>query len=137
MDRLTSSNGSYTLESGLETLHAENKNWLSNIAFWKRETDFLNTLLSKNEQFVKTDRTKKELEHFQNRLIYYRGEVLDELNHNLSEAEHKLAEVVKSEHGDEAPWRKQHAESADAVRSFEKVYNEFKTELFTFIEHLT
>ncbi|MGZ5243763.1 MAG: hypothetical protein ACXWEY_13385 [Bacteroidia bacterium] len=137
MERLTSSNGSYTLESGLEMLHTENKSWLSNVNFWKRETDFLNTLLAKNEPYITTERDKKELEHFQNRLLYYRGEVLDELAHNLREEEHVLAQVIKAENSDESTYRKQHLQHSDAVRSFEKVYNEFKDELFTFIEQLT
>ena len=137
MQSLKSADGKFVLEQGLESLHAENKVFQSNVEFWKREMQFLDHLLVKNEPFVKTERNKKELEHFQNRLIYYRGEVLDQLLHDLREAEHKLAANMQTEHADESVYRTQHNASADAIKSFQKVYNEFKEELFTFIEHLT
>lgn len=136
MESLTAADGKYTLEQGLETLHAENKMLQHHVEFWKREVQFLDHLLVKNLPFVTSEPNKKDLEHFQNRLFYYRGEVIDQLAHDLRETDNYLAKNMQANDSNQAAYRNMHYKTTDAVRSFEKVYNELKNELFTFIEHL-
>ena len=78
MEQLTSAGSDYLLEIGLESLHKDSKVWKSRIEMWKRELVFFQRLLDSYSNKFENPEDKKAEDHFQNLIIYYNGELLDE-----------------------------------------------------------
>lgn len=137
MEQLTNAGSEYLLEIGLETLHKESKVWKSRIEMWKRELSFFQKLLDSYSLKFENPEDKKEEDHFQNLIIYYNGELLDEYKQAARRQEKRLAEMMdreSSDHLDESEYRNQHIELKKKVDSFDKQFRKYKHDFFTFIE---
>ena len=67
----------YILQPSLMGMHNESLEWLSTIALWKRELVFFQKLLDKYAPQMTGIESKKEIDHYQNLIIYYDGELVD------------------------------------------------------------
>lgn len=137
MEQLTNAGSDYLLEIGLETLHKDSKVWKSRIEMWKRELIFFQKLLDSYSLKFDSPEDKKEEDHFQNLIIYYNGELLDEYKQAARRQEKRLAEMMGDErpdHVDESEYRNQHIELKKKVDSFDKQFRKYKHEFFNFIE---
>ena len=127
-------NHSKQVEVSAGQLHNESKDWQNKISFWKDETSFLEKIIGKTALNLHEDRTKKDLEHFQNKLIYYRGEVLDTMHHDIQGHESELATLVQEPAAELKAYKDAHNKHTDSLHSFEKEYNTLKKEIFSFVE---
>ena len=137
MEQLKNAGSDYLLEIGLETLHKDSEVWKSRIEMWKRELIFFQKLLDSYSLKFDSPDDKKEEDHFQNLIIYYNGELLDEYKQAARRQEKRLAEMMGNEspdHVDESEYRNQHIELKRKVDSFDKQFRKYKHEFFNFIE---
>ncbi len=117
----------------LHELHNEHRDFNSQLDF---VVDELKTYTHRLEEVV-TANTKQEImqqvEHFQNQFIRHK-EVIDELKSMIHHSEKELAQNAE-ENNVATDHRKtdDHAELRDQMESFNKIYNELKTEYLAFL----
>ncbi len=66
------------LEQSLENLYQNSLEWQLEVALWKQELNFFQKLLDHYVSKFETVSQKQRLGHFQNLIIYYNGELLDQ-----------------------------------------------------------
>jgi hypothetical protein len=124
----------YILQPGLLDKHKKTLEWLSASMLWKRELMFFQKLLDQYApRFSGVDDNKK-LDHFQNLLLYYRGEVVDMLIHKLRQHEKQLADMLETHDETKTEYFKEHDLLMSEMGSFNTQFAEYKAGLFTFIE---
>ena len=137
MEQLTNAGSDYLLEIGIEELHKDSKVWMSRIELWKRELQFFQKLLDSNSPKFDNPEDKKNEDHFQNLIIYYSGELLDEYKQSVRRQEKRLAELVSQDNSDQidqAEFRNQQIELKAKVDSFDREFRKYKHDFFSFIE---
>jgi hypothetical protein len=128
--------GKYVLQPSLVSMHQQSLEWLSASALWKRELSFFQKLLDKNSVKATTTDLKKEIDHFQNIITYYDGEVVDTLRKKVREHEGDLARMLQSMNESDTRYFKDHEKVMNELSTFSKTYDQFRHELFGFIEKL-
>lgn len=121
------------LERGLDELHYQTSVWLNEIDFWKVELHFFEKLLEKNALKNLSHDEKAKLESIQNRIIYYKGELLEQYMHDIREHAKELKKILDGDQTDDQHYRKQHKKYADQLAQFVKVFKTFKKDLFGFV----
>jgi hypothetical protein len=134
MISVTGVTGKYILQPGLVTMHQESLNWLSTAEYWKRELAFFQKLLDSYVGNFTTVEPKKQIDHYQNLITYYKGELVDLLKKRIRDHEHKLARMLNEVNEADVEYIQEHNEVIEELTSFSKVYNEFKNSFFEFIE---
>jgi len=114
-------------------LHAEHREWLNKIAFYKDEIKIMRHRL---EQVTEKNTSKEVLalvEHFQNQLIV-QDEQNDILRHNVKEYENVIEDHLKKNEvaADHMKWN-DHTHMRDQVDTYEKIFNDLRKELIGFI----
>lgn len=112
--------------------HAENVEWTSKLNFYKDEVAIMKGRL---EEITSKNNDKDflaKVEHFQNQFIIQRNNI-DEISHAVKMNEEALQKEVNS-NPVAVDHRKMenHAKEKDLVDSFEKNFNELRTEFKTF-----
>ena len=135
MENLNGTDSEYLLQSSLEDLHQVSSYWLDEIEFWKTELIFFQDLLDKFCPKITTSEDKKQLDHFQNLIIYYNGELLDEYNRKIRKHTKHLARTMEAGPSfDDYSYREQHKQYGDQMSAIGKRLQEYKVELFEFIQ---
>ena len=137
MEQLTNAGSDYLLEIGIEELHKDSKVWMSRIELWKRELLFFQKLLDSYSTKFDNPEDKKAEGHFQNLIIYYSGELLDEYKQAVSRQEKRLAELVSVDNPDQvdqAEFRNHQIRLKEKVDSFDREFRKYKHDFFAFIE---
>ena len=137
MEQLTNAGSDYLLEIGIEELHKDSKVWMSRIELWKRELQFFQKLLDSNSPKFDNPEDKKREDHFQNLIIYYSGQLLDEYKQSVRRQEKRLAELISQDNTDQidqAEFRNQQIELKAKVDSFDREFRKYKHDFFSFIE---
>ena len=124
----------YILQPSLLEMHRYALEWLSAAELWKRELAFYQKLLDRHNATDSTVEFKKQMDHFQNLIIYYNGELVDLLRKKLREHEHKLAHMLQGENESDTEYYTEHNGLMEELNSFQKVYLEFKHTFYEFIE---
>jgi len=125
-----------TSMTGLVDKHRETLEWLSCSVLWKRELGFFQKVLDNNAPKFSELEDKMRIDHFQNLLLYYNGEVVDALRKKLRNHEHKLAELVQHPLETQTEYFKEHLSLMDEAASFNKAYNQYKDEFLQFVERV-
>lgn len=140
MEATLTPKSSYLLEAGIEILHEESMEWLSEITFWHEEGSFLFTLFVKNlkKQSPASPDLKEELLSIERELLHLRrsGGELDSLKHKVEQHERFLALVLENEIGSERNYRDEHRELANEFHMFEKIFKDLKKKIFGFVKKL-
>jgi hypothetical protein len=134
MVSITGITGNYVLQPVLLEKHRKTLDWLSSSILWKSELAFFQKTLDERASSFTAVADKKQIDHFQNLIIYYNGELIDEFRKTLREHESHLADMLA--HKDEANtvYFKEHDTIMDQLESFSKVFTEFRTEFLDFIK---
>ena len=82
---------------------------------------------------IKTDEQKAQLEHLQNKLIYFKGELIDKFLHDAKVHEFNLEKALESDHYDEDDLYKDHLKYRDDFKALHRDILDYKKELFDFI----
>jgi DNA primase large subunit len=134
MISVTSVTDKYILQPTLIGKHKKTLEWLSSTILWKRELAFFQKLLDQfANKFQSTDE-KKQIDHFQNLIIYYNGELVDSLASKLRVHEKKLAEMLELRSESKIEYFSEHEGLMDELESANKQFMQIKDDLFTFIE---
>lgn len=134
MISVTATTGKYILQPSLVTMHQKSLNWISAIELWKRELSFFQKLLDQHAPKMANVEFKKQIDHYQNLITYYRGELVDALRKSLRDHEHRLASMLQELNEADVEYFKEHQGVIEKVSSFQKVFAEFKHGFFEFIE---
>ena len=137
MELIESPKSAYLLEASLEVFHFESNEWLSEIALWKDETAFFQKLLEIIAPKAKTPIQKVQLERLENKNIYYRHEVLNEMKNNVVLHEKYLSDLLDTTIEDsEQAYREKHKFISDNVLNFKSEFKNLKKQLFALSEEI-
>ncbi|TPE46259.1 hypothetical protein [Pontibacter mangrovi] len=137
MKSISYPNPDHLLEVSLEQLHTESNNWLSEIALWRVELNFFQRLLDSIVGQHPGGQAKQRISHFENLLYYFRGELLDQLEHDVREHEQYLAyQLDMRAPFNEQVYRQVHKKYERQVKAFEQDFKEYKKDLYRFAGRL-
>lgn len=136
MKDLKQPSGEYLLEPGLENLHQQSKTWLSEIELWKIELTFFQKLLDRYARNFQDIEDKKKIDQFQNFIIYYSGELLDEAHKQVRQQEEFLAQQLASDNTrpNEQDYRLRHESAQEKVSGIRVQMADRKRSFFEFLE---
>lgn len=78
MENLVTDTRTLSVEQSLENLYHNSLEWQQEVALWKQELNFFQRLLECYASKFNTVDQKQRAGHFQNLIIYYNGELLDQ-----------------------------------------------------------
>lgn len=134
MISVLSTTGKYILQPSLISMHQQSLAWQSTVELWKKELHFFQKLLDLHAAKLTSKDDKKRVDHFQNLMVYYNGEVVDELRKRLRMHETNLAVMLRQENESDVQYFNEHKELMDQAAAFEKSFTEFKHDFFMLIE---
>ncbi len=122
------------LGAGLDVLHFESKEWLSDIAFFKDETRFFTDLLKKKKtKDIAQSAYSKILEN----LDEVHAELFDYLADDIVAHEKLLSRLEKGEKGlADADYRDKHRQLKNRKETFISNFREFKKMVFGYAKKL-
>ena len=127
MISVTGGTNQYILQPGLVEKHKKTLDWLSQTILWKTQLNVFQKLL---DALSTTElEEKKELDHFQNLVTYYSGEVVDEIRKKLRSHENRLAEMLKTNAEWEVGYFREHDALMEEAEAIKKRLVEIRNEL--------
>ena len=136
MNLLTPSKATLLLNAGLEVLHEQSREWLSEIAFWKDEAAFFYSLMVKKTlDFVPLD-SEKEISHIEKELISITADDLNELQKSVERHESFLTDLLEYVNKDPKNYREEHEKITNQITAFEQRFKTLKKEVFAFVENI-
>ena len=134
MISVTSVTNDYIIQPSLIEKHRRTLNWLSSTVLWQREFNFFQKILDQSAPKFSRIEDKKKIDHFQNLIIYYNGELIGELRKKLRDHEHRLADMLQTKDERKTEYFKEHDALMLELESFSNSFAEYKEEFFEFIE---
>lgn len=134
MVTLKSTAAIYLLHPGLETLHEQSTEWLSDIAFWRDEAAFLYALEIKKTLKSVPVKAKEAMEQAENELVRLSGGDIDKLYDEVVAHERYLSNLLESKKENEADYREKHEKIAEKVIKFEDRFKRLKKEIFEVVK---
>jgi hypothetical protein len=134
MISVTSVTDKYILQPPLIAQHKRALNWLSATMLWNRELVFFQKLLDKYSGKFTSLEDKKQIDHFQSIITYYKAELLVTLNDKLRLHEKKLAVMLETKDETKIEYFKEHEDLMSELESANTQLSQYKEDLFSFIE---
>ena len=134
MISITGTTGNYILQPATLKKHSETLEWLSYSMLWKGELATFQKILDQRAPYFTNLDDKKKIDHFQNLIIYYKGEVVDDLRKKLRDHENKLARMFESKNESDIQYFKEHDVIIEQVTTFSNLFKQFRTEFLVFTE---
>ncbi|HEY0654403.1 MAG TPA: hypothetical protein VGD65_14785 [Chryseosolibacter sp.] len=134
MISVTSVTDKYSLQPSLIGEHKRTLDWLSATVLWNKELNFFQKLLDQYAGKFTQVEDKKRIDHFQSIVTYYKSEVLVNLSESLRNHERKLADMLETRDETKTEYFKEHAGLMKELESANVQLNQYKEELFSFIE---
>lgn len=118
----------------IDQLHFEHKLWISSLRLYIDELVIFQHRLGEVSEKNTSPEIRKEIEHFQNQFIVQK-EQLDILRHRINEHERSLAHYAqKHPVAVDHVLFDDHAALRDARETFDRLFNEHKTEFISFLD---
>lgn len=136
MVSITGGTNKYILQPALVEKHRKTLEWLSETIIWKAELRVIQKILDDASLATTYVEHKKKMDHFQNLVIYYSGDVVVEIRKKLRSHEDKLAKMLENNAEWDITYFKEHEvlmEEAEAARTR---LAEIKTELLVWIRDI-
>ncbi|WP_215224995.1 hypothetical protein [Echinicola shivajiensis] len=121
-------------ESSLRAKHRSTAEWLSAISFWKKEMDFFQKLLDRYSGSFTSVGDKQKIDHFQNLIIFYNGELLETFKSKVRSHDKRLFNMVKKIEELNREYEIEHQDLMEEMESVNKQIYSYHDELFGFIE---
>ena len=119
-------------ENKLYNQHAENNEWLNKLKFYDDEISILKNRLSQIATKYKEKEVLAQVEHFQNQFIVQQNNI-DEISHTINVDEDALKnEVIKNPVAVDHRNIPYHSNEKESIESFEKNFNELRSEFKNF-----
>ena len=129
----TGSTGEYILQPQLFTKHSETIDWLSSSILWTSELNAFQKILDERAPSIKSIEGKKGIDHFQNLITFYNGEVIDTLRKKLRDHETNLAHMLKTKNESNILYYREHEGVMNELETFSFHFKQFRTAFFEFI----
>lgn len=113
--------------------HKKTLEWLSAAVLWKQELSFFQKLLDAYAPNFTSVEDKQKVDHFQNIVLYYRGELIDALVTKLRLHEKKLADMFESRDETKISYYKEHDELMNELEALSTQMMQYKEEFFAFL----
>ncbi|MGE0773356.1 MAG: hypothetical protein AB7K37_16710 [Cyclobacteriaceae bacterium] len=134
MISVTGATSRYILQPSLMDMHNESIELKSSCELWKKEIAFFQKLLDKYAASFAALDDKKRVDHFQNLIIYYGGELIPELHDKLRAHEMHLARSLRELNESDTVYFTEHKEVIEELTSFARSVEQFRAEFYAFIE---
>lgn len=121
------------IQQSLLGKHKKTLEWLSASVLWKQELAFFQKLLDAHSTKFTGVEDKQKLDHFQNIILYYKGELIDSLTAKLRLHEKKLAEMFDTRDETQVSYYQEHDELMNQLESLNSQLIQYKGELFSFL----
>jgi hypothetical protein len=116
-----------------EILHAEHKQWQSELAFWQDELKSFNNRLSELVSRWTNKEVLAKLEHYQNEFILHEG-IIEKLEESIEQHESRIAAQTRSEHDAmDTAFTKKHLEFRSKMEAQRQIYADLKKEFYQFL----
>lgn len=133
MELFSSPKAEYLLEASLGTLHAESREWMSAIDFWREEMPCFYKLLRKNANAFAFP--PEELAEIEKEMIRINSDELVNIKSRVEHHERALASIVKSTSpAEEGEYRHEHRAITNDVYALQQVIRKFKKEVFSLVK---
>lgn len=120
--------------AGLDVLHFESEEWLSNIAFYKDETRFFADLIEKRKT---NDAAQTAYGQILENLDTVHKELFDYLENDIVEHEKLLSRLELGEKGlADADYRDKHRQLKQRMEGFTNNFRQFKKMVFGYVKSL-
>lgn len=134
MEALITPKTNYLLEAGLEVLHHESKEWLSELDFMKSELRFFMKLLNSKVFILEKDQQRQHIFKNMDKLA---GSVLQDLEQEVKTHEKSLSTLLTAtKDADDAKYRATHKELQQKVQQLVNDIRSLKMLVFLFVENL-
>lgn len=135
MEKLMLDNSESLAEQNLESLLYNSNEWKSEVEMWKQELNFFQKLLDKFASQLTSVEQKQKMDHFQNLIIYYNGELLDFFKQKARRHSKYLAEHVKNHQAlNKEEYNEKFGSVNTQLNSFASEFRKYKSEFFQFME---
>ena len=136
MEKLMLDNNEALTEQHLESLLYNSNEWKSEVEMWKQELKFFQKLLDKYASKMTTVEQKQKMDHFQNLIIYYDGELLDFFKQKARRHAKYLAEHVENNRPlDKNEYHEKFGAVNAQLNAFGSEFRKYKKEFFQFMEN--
>lgn len=121
----------------LEDLHQQSREWLSDVAFWQDEADFLKRLIDKNFVHLMTGEGLSTAIRLSEKISNLRNTELKNLFEMIKLHEVKLTELIENPQDKmEASYRKEHKKLAEKFRELAMLNMSIKRRIFASAEKI-
>lgn len=134
METLSTPKTTYLLEAGLDVLHHESKEWLSELDFIKSELSFFMKLLNSKVFTLEKD---EQRQHILKNMGKLSDIVLREVEQQIKSHEKDLAALLNAtKEADDAKFRAEHKQLYGKMQQFVNDVRSLKMLVFLFVESL-
>lgn len=120
-----------------ESLYHDSLEWQLEVALWKQELKFFQKMLDINARHCRTRLQKQKLGHFQNLIIYYDGELLDQFKQQTRRSSKYLAKHIENgSELDHDTYQQRFGGMGGQLAAFASEYRKYKKEFFQFMEEI-
>ena len=137
MISVTGVTNNYVLQPALLEKHAKTLAWLSATALWKSELAFFQRQLDGLSALSLVREDRSEVTHFQNLVLFYTVEVIEDMRKKLRNHESRLARMLETKSEWETQYYKEHGELMDEADALSDRFEKLKTDLRTAIGKLS
>lgn len=135
MKLLTPTKKNYLLDAGIEILHEQSNEWLSEIAFWYDEVAFLYSLVVKKTLKSVPLTAKSIIEKTESELTKLTGGELDTLKTSIEQHEKFLSSIMeRNDISNEELYRDKHHQLTLEIADFERRFKSLKKDVFKLVE---
>lgn len=135
MKLLSTSKKNYLLDAGIEILHEQSNEWLSEIAFWYNEVAFLYSLVVKKTIKYVPLEAKAIIEKTEFELNKLNGGELDSLKANVENHEKLLSNIIEQkDYTIEEIYREKHHQLTREMEKVERRLKLLKRDVFSLVE---
>lgn len=134
MISITGITKNYILQPELLEKHTATLNWLSSTLLWRSELTAFQKMLDERASLFTAVEDKKSIDHFQNLIIYYNGEVIIGLRKKLLDHESRLATMLESKDEANTQYYKEHDSVMEELEAFAQSFANLKKEFITFLQ---
>ncbi|SHG71927.1 hypothetical protein SAMN04488109_1543 [Chryseolinea serpens] len=137
MISVTGVTNNYVLQPALLDKHTKTLAWLSATALWKSELAFFQKQLDGLSVLSLMREERSEVTHFQNLVLFYTVEVIEDMRKKLRNHESKLARMLETKSEWETQYYKEHGELMEDAEALSRRFEKLKVDLRTAIGKLS
>jgi hypothetical protein len=133
MEMISGPKTEYLLDASLATLHAESREWLSELNFWNEEMSCFYKLLHKNA--TSSGFPTSELADLEKEMIRITSEDLIRVKNEVETHERTLGAIMKNtSFGEQRQYRERHKMILDDIYALQLAIRRFKKSVFALVK---